>query len=808
MAERILGPGRDGAILLVALGMALALGAGPRPVAGQAGSRADSADSDPAPGVLHGTVISGPHPDPGPLSHAQVRIVGPRTARWTTTDGMGRYVLRGVPSGPVSVSVQRVGYLPLVLEARIPAGGIVSLDVELEVAPLVLDGITARALPRADLLSDGAHEAPRTELDVRILEGSPGLVQSGIDDAIRQLGGNSTGDPGPTLLMRGSTTDQKLLLLDGSPVYAPFHLGGLLAPFDEDLLSRASHFVGGAPARYDGGLSYVLDLETRAGKRDSAHGSGFLDLLGGGATLETPLGSRGSVLGSGRLLHDLGQPLFAADVSPFGYGETLVRADVEIAQGHGISATWFWNREDVRLDLDGSVPAGSAGGAGTGGGTWASDPSPEVLELARPDAATWGNTSLSTRYRGRWGETTVEATVAASRYRAALPLGLANPAFATASTDRVRIGGELARPVGLWQLALGYSAERIEQRTRARAVVADSVSEVRGHARSRAVGAYVDASRSLGESVHLRGALRLDHFPGEGGVRMAPRVALTWGLTEAADLTVSAGRFFQLPRGAEMELGVTLNDPGALSAGGALFPPAQATHLVVSLDQRLTPGVRLGLDGFLKGFRDLPGSGGRVLRSSGVDLRLRRTGEELTGWIGYSLAWFWSPHESPSTGSGSGGGGAASTGDFTGRHLLAAGLEGRFGNVWGASIRMSYGDGLPYTTVPVFESGADLESGAGVLRTTLDQSDVAEDAAPAHRIPTLDGFLRVDVELHREWELSWAGRTGILRPYLRVLNAVSRRDALFHYFDPWRSPEVRALADRPLLPVVGAELRF
>ncbi|MFW6200050.1 MAG: TonB-dependent receptor plug domain-containing protein, partial [Gemmatimonadota bacterium] len=705
----------------------------------------------------------------------------------------------------VTVSVERVGHRPLVVEVRIPPGDTVSLDVELEVRPIPLAGITARAIPPHVDPRGPRGASDRAELDLRAIDVSPGLVQSGIDDAARGVAGRSGGEPAPALLMRGSTVDQKLLLLDGSPVYAPFHLGGLLPPFDDALLSRATQFVGGAPARYDGGLSYVLDLETRAARRDGAHVSAFADLLGSGATAETPLGSRGSILGSTRFLHDLGQPLFASDVSPFGYGETLVRADFMAAPEHRVSATWFWNREDVRLDLADS-PQSPIGRTGS-----ETDLSPDAMEIVRPDAATWGNTSLSTRYRGRWGATALDAAVAASRYRAALPLGLEDPAYASARTDWIRAGAEVARPVGSWELRLGISGERIEQQTRARALITDSVSEVGARARSGAAGLYVDGSRKLSERLEFRGALRFDHFPDGGGVRIAPRVALTWSPTETAGLTLSGGRFFQLPRGAEMELGVALNDPGALSAGGALFPPAQATHLVVSLDQRLTPAVRLGVDGFVKGFRDLPGAEGRVLRSSGLDLRIRRNGDDLTGWLGYSLVWFWSPGDGASAGQGSGGdvgsGPSFDTGDFTGRHLLTAGLEGRLGYAWGGSLRASFGDGLPYTTVPVFRSETSVTSGAGVLETRDDLAGSGDDP-PTHRVPTLDGFLRVDLELHREWEVSWGGRTGLLKPYLRLLNALSSRDALFHYFDPWRSPELRALADRPVLPVVGAELRF
>ena len=47
-----------------------------------------------------------------------------------------------------------------------------------------------------------------------------------------------------------------------------------------------------------------------------------------------------------------------------------------------------------------------------------------------------------------------------------------------------------------------------------------------------------------------------------------------------------------------------------------------------------------------------------------------------------------------------------------------------------------------------------------------------------------------------------------VRPYLRVINALDQRDALFYYFEPWRDAELRPLAERSILPVFGVEWRF
>jgi hypothetical protein len=71
-----------------------------------------------------------------------------------------------------------------------------------------------------------------------------------------------------------------------------------------------------------------------------------------------------------------------------------------------------------------------------------------------------------------------------------------------------------------------------------------------------------------------------------------------------------------------------------------------------------------------------------------------------------------------------------------------------------------------------------------------------------------EDFLRLDLEVSWEARPRIGGRSTELRPYLRVINALDRRDALFHYFDRWMEDGLRPLAERPFLPLVGLEWRF
>lgn len=216
--------------------------------------------------------------------------------------------------------------------------------------------------------------------------------------------------------------------------------------------------------------------------------------------------------------------------------------------------------------------------------------------------------------------------------------------------------------------------------------------------------------------------------------------------------------------------------------------------MVVSLDQTLGTSVRLGLQGFWKSYQGLETAPSETVRSSGIDLQIRSIGGRAAVWLGYGLSWFWSTEDLS---------GYAS--DFAGRHLLSAGISGDLSGPLRGEIRVGYGAGLPYTSLPFRSLGASEEVSAPIDQSD-DQPQLSQDS------PLLSGldeeFLRIDVEIHALLERRLAGRMLSVRPYLRILNALDRRDALFYTFQPWRSDSLTPLAERPFLPILGVAFSF
>lgn len=740
-------------------------GASTGPLAAQ---RSDSAS---APGTVTGQVLRS---DGVPLSQAWIRyrpVSGPDGHARAGADG--RYRIAAEP-GPLTLEIDYIGHRPTSVEVVVPAGTTVRLDLRLEARPLPLQGIVVRADP-FQVLAPPPHELrdavartdPEIELAALTLDGGLAEVASAVASA-RDPSGEPPGDGAQVLLMRGSTADLKLLLLDGAPVYTPFHLAGLLDSFDAEVLGGANHYVGAAPSRYDGGIDYILDLGTRDPRVDERlHLRGHLDLLSAGGSAEWGT-EAGGLLVSGRSLHGGGPRLLEGIEAPYGYADGLARGALRLGSLR-LAVTGFANAESVAL------------GAGD--------------NPALPERAMWSNRAVSLRARHETAGIDWAWSLAASRYDAELPLrgdsteaAAANPVLAEGTTGRVRATLDGVTTLGAGSVRFGLSADRT------RAAYGSSLRSSDGYTRTDArsfghsIGAHGEWSTPLSTSVRSRVGLRVDHFS-PGGLRGALRGSLAWAVTPGAVLTLAGGRYHQFTRASDAVVEGNLT---SLDSGDPLDPAltalqvARGDHLLMGLDQQLTPRVNLGLQGWVKHFANLE-TASDSRRSSGVDLRLRAGDDHRTGWVGYSLSWTWAE----------GGGTRGSTDRFLGRHLLTAGYRGALAGAWGVDARVSFSDGLPLTEVPL-----ELDSPSGPRDDVLGAEGARDPSLPTDA----DGFLRLDLEVFGEWDAPVG--EGRVRPYLKVMNALDRRDALFYYFEPWRSTEVTPLARRSILPVVGLAWRF
>ncbi|MEX1182673.1 MAG: TonB-dependent receptor [Gemmatimonadota bacterium] len=703
-----------------------------------------------------------------PLRFAVVEMIGaglePISA---STDISGVYVLRDVPPGRRLIRAMHIDHAPNEVQILVAADKQHVVDFDLEFRPLRLSPVTAdgiRGLPGTrDTVP--ARDSELGPANVRVLESTPGVAELGLSESARDVPGHEPIDPADVLYVRGGAADLKLVMLNGAPVYAPFHIGGLIQALDASVLRSATLYAGGAPARYDGGLSYVMDLETRSGRSPATHAELGVDMLAARAIGEGPIGPDVSYLIAARTVHGNGTAFFMDEAFPYGYGDAVARVDIAAAPAHVFTVTGFRNHERVTLDTVG----------------------------AQRESASWGNQAGSLRYRGAIGLSEVLATVSTGRFRTLLPLGGIRPLVTEGTADRSRAAFDMERPFAGGRLFVGGSFDRIEFEHRAYPQGGSRDSTVAAStADGNIAGLYVEAAYTLLPRLRVRAGMRADHFSAVSGLWFAPRVSATVLLTDRASLTLSGGRYRQYVRAPAESLVFLGAAPD--SGSGPVLNLAAATHVVLGLSQDFDDGIRLGLEGFFKEFEGLQTSSTQRTAASGLDLWLRRHAGDVTGWLGYSLAWVWAVEAQS----------IRPAQAFSGRHLVSAGLAGPIiaGTVF--DVRINYGAGLPYTAIPEPEIASPV---FGVsARPSVPVLTESSDVVPLDTEPH-EPYLRIDAQVSRTFDGAFGDLAFDWMPYLKVINALNRRDAIFYHYNR-DVGQAQPLAHLPIVPIVGMEMKF
>lgn len=161
--------------------------------------------------------------------------------------------------GKVEIVVSYVGYKPETTTFYLKADTTLRFNLK---SPS-LEEVTVRA----SKVTNTGSELSRTTIPMsRIKEMPPFLGEYDLIKALALTPGvNSGTDGSSSLFVRGGSSDQNLVLLDGATIYSNSHLFGFISVFNPEAISHAELFKGNFPARYGGRLSSVLNITTKEG---------------------------------------------------------------------------------------------------------------------------------------------------------------------------------------------------------------------------------------------------------------------------------------------------------------------------------------------------------------------------------------------------------------------------------------------------------------------------------------------------------------------------------------------------------------
>ena len=744
-------------------------------------------------GSVAGVVVSGITGEP--LFFAAVGVVG--TTRGMMTDSAGRFVVDRLPAGRIQIRVSLIGYAPATRPVDVVAGRTTELTVSLTVMAATVDPVLTVAVPDARERFDAGASTGVITLGRGISNRVPSIGEADLLRTVQLLPGVlARSDFTAGYNVRGGESDQNLVLLDGIPVYNPFHFGGLFGTFVDPTVESIELHLGGYPASYGGRLSSVLDVHSAEEQRPGVHGTAGVSLLASTLALGGALPERGtswSVAGR-RTYADLLARLFSDAVLPYHFQDAQFHVAQRLPRDASLSVTAYTGVDDLGGNFAALGDASAAHGGDFG--------------------FAWGNAVMGTTLtvplgeprddRGTIRRAELVQRASISRFHTDLDLGDGSLTFANRVSE-VRLGGSVTLPRAAHTPSVGYEVSWHRVAYDVRSAEADiELFELRQ--RPAAISLYAEDEWRPASSIRLRGGARAERIAGRGWVGVSPRLSATWFLDPDFSLTLGAGRFTQWLHGLRNEdIPVRIFDFWV--ASDAAIDVSVAHHLTLGAERWLPAQRVVRVEGFVKRYERLlepnPADDPEIRGdefipadglSYGVDVLLRQLERgPLSGWLAYSYA--------------------VSTRERDGVRYAPA--QDRRHNVnavasWALSDRMTlgarfgFGTGLPYTDIvgQIVRRTYDPATNTWTVYNGFQAHEPVGGARNTSRYPS---FQRLDLMLSRRFT---RGRT-TWTPYLQVVNAYNRRNVFIYTFDYTANPPEReATSQFPFLPSLGLTVEF
>jgi len=749
-------------------------------------------------GTLTGRVVDAA----GPVEAASIRLLaGSDIIAEVGSDVDGRFGIAGLAPGQFTLRVSRIGLAEVTRLVSIVADSVTTVEVTMRPAAVALSGIavSGRASRERETFEETAGVTVR-ELTAEEIRLVPGLSEADPIRAIEVLPGVvSTSDFTSAFNVRGGSADQNLILLDGIPIYSPFHLGGVFSVFNPDMVGRAELRSGGFGAEYGGRVSSVLRIDSDPGDGEFGVDAG-VSLLSSRASVQGGFGD-----GLGRWRVSARRSYFDVLLSPvfdFPYHLQDLQGVFEIRTGR-----------NSRLRISGYTGE-------------------DVLDLTTIDEETfplridwdWGNDLLG----ASWIRLLDGGELTLGAYGSRFSTGLGFPDFADTSfgSEISQLGtrAELVRrPSDSWELRTGGEFQSFDY---------DNLAETGGTVFAQGAGAgdllsgWLQGQWSSPGAWIVEAGARIDHWrpaPGQPITEVSPRLAVKRFMGDGSwALKGSVGRYTQFLhslRDEELPIGL---DIWVLS--GARAPHVVSDQVQFGVEAEPDGAWTFSAEAYWRQFEgvvtfntgDDPNTelddilGGTGV-SYGLDLFARRNEGTVTGWASLSLLNadrtfpdFLSPELTPPE--------VTYAPIFDKSVDLDVVLSFPVLGNWSGGLRLNVGTGTPYTRPGgsySFYQPRFLNDGG---RLAWSGVDAEEDEGTGFAVLLGDRngeryplYHRLDLSFRRTYEKSW----GTITPTVDLLNVYNRRNVLFYFFEYEQNPPVRSgISMFPILPTFGVEVKF
>jgi hypothetical protein len=704
-----------------------------------------------------------------PLEGVTIALQAADARRYgAVTDRNGFYQIGGIAPGAYTLRGTMVGHVEHQRPVTIAPGARLTVTFALAADVVSIEGVVGAARSGATVRELGRQ---------RVTPADIGLVPTpaGTGDLASYLqtlpGVVTTGDRGGQLFVRGGTAAENLVLVDGIPIYQPFHIVGFFSVFPEDLVSSADFYAGGFGARYTGRTSSVLDVGLRDGDMNSYRGVASVSPFVTEALAEGPLGTGVSWLASVRrsVVEETSKAL-TGERQPLAFDSQLLKLTMTEGDDLRCSVLALRSSDRGRLDPDETQSRVAWQNALVGGRCVTQFENFLRLVEVNFSASSVENTAVSR------GSSAFESRILKIQHDAhvtsmvrSIPVYAGYHLYTEGSTyDLTELLGGQPGDDGLFGL-----------------------------------DAYLEAGVPVGSRVEVRPGVALAAAPRAG---VEPRLRARWEpLGRSSEAVQGAVGLYR-----QQIAGITdMRDVGSVFTAWTAAPdgiPLESLHAMLGWQQSLSFGLRWSLEGYYKRMSDIPVPTWQAMarfntrlgraegESYGVDARVEYASPGFHTFVGYGYAstsyemeqaefgeWFGSPVQRFHP-------------PHDRRHqvnavatLDVAGFQ--------ASVRWQLGSGLPFTRPLGFDETFDytinihdVSANPGVTRLLVDRPFTG-------RLPVMH---RLDVSLERDFHLP----IGRLTAQVGAVNAYDRRNMF--YYDLYTGRRVDQL---PLSPYGSITIR-
>ncbi|MCX7697721.1 MAG: TonB-dependent receptor [Bacteroidales bacterium] len=250
-----------------------------------------------------------------PIGFANVYLKG--TNYGSATDLNGYFAITQIKPGSYTIIVTFLGYDTIRENIVLQPNDFLNKKYFLEKSSKILKTVEITASRVRDSTKTQVSIEKITPIQITQIPtfGSPDLVQylTNIPGII------TTGDQGGQLYIRGGSTIQNKVLLDGMVIYNPFHSIGLFSVFETEIIRNVDVYTGGFGAQYGGRISSIMDITTRDGNKKRWSGLISGSPFGINTVFEGPIKKAKENSGSAITLLLAGKNSFLGETSPVVY---------------------------------------------------------------------------------------------------------------------------------------------------------------------------------------------------------------------------------------------------------------------------------------------------------------------------------------------------------------------------------------------------------------------------------------------------------------------------------------------------------